>query len=100
MAGGPSGPAHRARSDDVSASQTLTASSGFTADATESSLGRRASANLSVAELYEHAIRRHEGFIAAEGPFVVRTGAHTGRSPRDKFIVDEPGSHEGVWWGG
>ncbi len=84
----------------MSASQTLTAPSGFTADATESSLGRRASANLSVAELYEHAIRRDEGFIAAEGPFVVRTGPHTGRSPRDKFIVDEPGSHEGVWWGG
>ncbi len=37
--------------------------------------------------------------IAAEGPLVVRTGKHTGRSPEDKFIVDEPASHERIWWG-
>jgi phosphoenolpyruvate carboxykinase (ATP) len=80
----------------VSASPTLTTTPSTSA----SSLGRRSFANLSAAELYEHAIRRDEGFIAAEGPLVVRTGAHTGRSPKDKFIVDEPGSHEGVWWGG
>ncbi len=84
----------------MSASQILTAASSPAPAPTESTLGRRAFANLSAAELYEHAIRRDEGFIAAEGPFVVRTGAHTGRSPKDKFIVDEPGSHEGVWWGG
>ncbi|MBA2275723.1 MAG: phosphoenolpyruvate carboxykinase (ATP) [Chloroflexi bacterium] len=94
MAGGPWGPDHRARSDHVSASQTLTTASA------PASLGRRAFSNLSVAELYEHAIRRDEGFVAADGPLVVRTGAHTGRSPKDKFIVDEPGSHDGVWWGG
>jgi len=63
-------------------------------------LGRRTFANLSVAELYEEAIRRGEGLVAADGPLVVRTGKHTGRSPKDKFIVDEPGSHDGVWWGG
>jgi phosphoenolpyruvate carboxykinase (ATP) len=44
-------------------------------------------ANLPVAELYEDAIRGGEGIIAAEGPLVVRTGRHTGRSPQDKFIV-------------
>jgi len=80
----------------VSASQTLPT----VATSPSSAVGRRAFTNLSAAELYEHAIRRDEGFIAAEGPLVVRTGAHTGRSPKDKFIVDEPGSHEGVWWGG
>ncbi len=80
----------------MSASQTLTT----TATSPSSAVGRRAFSNLAVAELYEHAIRREEGFIAAKGPLVVRTGAHTGRSPKDKFIVDEPGSHEGVWWGG
>ena len=63
-------------------------------------LGRSALANLSVAALYEKAIERAEGMIAASGPLVVRTGQHTGRSPKDKYIVDEPDSHDGVWWGG
>jgi phosphoenolpyruvate carboxykinase (ATP) len=63
-------------------------------------LGRTRHANLSPAELYEHAIRRAEGQLAANGPLVVRTGKHTGRSPKDKFIVDEPDAHDGVWWGG
>ena len=51
------------------------------------------------AELYEDAVRRGEGLIAADGPLVVRTGKHTGRSPDDKFIVDEPGSRDKIWWG-
>jgi len=63
-------------------------------------LGRPAHLNLSVAELYERAIQRGEGLLADGGPLVVRTGQHTGRSPRDKFTVDEPRSHDGVWWGG
>ena len=48
--------------------------------------------NLSAASLYEHAIRRQEGQLAQEGPLVCRTGAHTGRSPNDKFTVKEPSS--------
>jgi phosphoenolpyruvate carboxykinase (ATP) len=56
-------------------------------------------ANLPVAELYEDAIRGGEGIIAAEGPLVVRTGRHTGRSPQDKFIVREPSSASKIWWG-
>jgi phosphoenolpyruvate carboxykinase (ATP) len=52
-----------------------------------------------VAELYERAIRADEGVIAAEGPLVVRTGKHTGRSPKDKFIVREPSSETKIWWG-
>jgi phosphoenolpyruvate carboxykinase (ATP) len=55
--------------------------------------------NLSTAELYERAIRANEGEVAAEGPLVVRTGKHTGRSPKDKFIVREPWSEAKVWWG-
>ena len=47
--------------------------------------------NLSTAALYEEAVRREEGLIAAEGPLACRTGAHTGRSPNDKFVVREPG---------
>ena len=63
-------------------------------------LGSRTFDNLSVAALYEHAVRRGEGIIADGGPLVVRTGRHTGRSPQDKFTVDEPGSRDDVWWGG
>ena len=55
--------------------------------------------NLSTAELYERAITAGEGEIAAEGPLVVRTGQHTGRSPKDKFVVREPWSEAKVWWG-
>ena len=69
------------------------------APATLAPTGARIRSNLSVAELYEDAIRAGEGIVAAEGPFVVRTGKHTGRSPRDKFIVREPSSEAAIWWG-
>jgi phosphoenolpyruvate carboxykinase (ATP) len=62
-------------------------------------IGRTLHANLSVAELYERAIAAGEGLIAADGPLVVRTGKHTGRSPKDKFIVREASSEAKVWWG-
>ncbi len=55
--------------------------------------------NLPSSTPYEHVIRRHEGMVAHLGPIVVRTGMHTGRSPNDKFIVDEPGSRDNIWWG-
>ncbi len=55
--------------------------------------------NLSVAALYEHALRREEGQIGADGQFVVSTGDHTGRSPKDKFFVREPGSEKHINWG-
>jgi phosphoenolpyruvate carboxykinase (ATP) len=55
--------------------------------------------NLTAPLLYEHAVRRREGEIGAGGSFVVRTGPHTGRSPRDKYIVEEPGTKHAVWWG-
>jgi phosphoenolpyruvate carboxykinase (ATP) len=62
-------------------------------------LARPGRTNLSTAELYELAVREGEGVIAADGPLVVRTGTHTGRSPQDKFIVVEPSSEAKVWWG-
>ncbi|AMV38926.1 phosphoenolpyruvate carboxykinase (ATP) [Planctomyces sp. SH-PL62] len=49
--------------------------------------------------LYEHAVRRGEGLIAEGGPLAVDTGVHTGRSPHDKFLVDEPCSRDRIWWG-
>jgi phosphoenolpyruvate carboxykinase (ATP) len=51
------------------------------------------------AQLYEHALARGEGRLAEGGPLVVDTGVHTGRSPKDKFIVREPGSEARIWWG-
>jgi phosphoenolpyruvate carboxykinase (ATP) len=56
--------------------------------------------NLSHAVLYEEAVRRGEGLIAADGPLVCVTGQHTGRSPNDKFIASEPMSEKEVAWGG
>ncbi|MEL7061632.1 MAG: phosphoenolpyruvate carboxykinase (ATP) [Acidobacteriota bacterium] len=55
--------------------------------------------NLPAARLYEEAVRRHEAVIAAQGPLVAETGIHTGRSPKDKFVVDEPSSRDNIWWG-
>lgn len=55
--------------------------------------------NLSTAILYEEVVRRREGLISHNGPMIVRTGHHTGRSPNDKFIVKEPTSDEHIWWG-
>jgi phosphoenolpyruvate carboxykinase (ATP) len=66
---------------------------------TPTMFGRHVRANLSTAELYEDAIRAGEGMVAAEGPLVVRTGRHTGRSPQDKFIVREASSDSKIWWG-
>ncbi len=55
--------------------------------------------NLSVASLYEHALRKGEGELGASGQMVVETGEHTGRSPKDKFFVREPGSEMHIDWG-
>jgi phosphoenolpyruvate carboxykinase (ATP) len=49
--------------------------------------------------LYTHALKRGDGRLAEGGPLVVDTGRFTGRSPKDKFVVREPGSEERIWWG-
>ena len=55
--------------------------------------------NLSTPQLYEHIIANEEGHISHLGPVCVSTGEHTGRAPKDKFIVQEPSSQENIWWG-
>src|SRR5882757_10196565 len=55
--------------------------------------------NLTTAPLVEHAVRRGEGLLAKDGPLVVRTGQHTGRSAKDKFIVKNAATADTVWWG-
>ncbi len=56
-------------------------------------------ANLGTAPLVEHAVRNGEGLLAKDGPLVVRTGKHTGRSAKDKFIVRDATTEDSVWWG-
>ncbi len=56
-------------------------------------------ANLTAPALVAHALRKGEGRLSADGAVIVRTGVHTGRSVGDKFVVDEPGISEHVWWG-
>ena len=55
--------------------------------------------NLTTAPLVELAIERHEGLLAKDGPLVVKTGRHTGRSAQDKFIVRDAETEQTVWWG-
>ena len=55
--------------------------------------------NLSTPALYEQAVQRHEGNVAHLGPLVTRTGQYTGRSPKDRFIVEEPTTKDLIWWG-
>ncbi len=52
-----------------------------------------------VSQLYTHALARADGQLAEGGPLVVDTGVHTGRSPKDKFVVHEPGSEDRIAWG-
>ena len=55
--------------------------------------------NPSTSQLYTDALTRGEGRLAEGGPLAVDTGKHTGRSPKDKFVVREPGSESRIWWG-
>src|SRR5579884_1749285 len=59
----------------------------------------RAHWNLNAARLDEYALRRKEGELAQAGPLAVETGEHTGRSPRDKYVVRQPPSASRIWWG-
>ena len=54
--------------------------------------------NLPDTVLVEHAIANREGFLVRGGAFCAETGAHTGRSPKDKFVVADERSEKTVWW--
>src|SRR6266851_2574328 len=54
--------------------------------------------NLTEPALYEHALRAKEGELAYGGALVAETGVHTGRSPKDKFIVRDALTDKTVWW--
>ena len=55
--------------------------------------------NLSVKELVDDIVTNKEGLIGLRGAAMVDTGIYTGRSPKDKYIVDESSSNENIWWG-
>jgi phosphoenolpyruvate carboxykinase (ATP) len=59
----------------------------------------RVHANWPAPRLIEAALARGEGTLAENGALVVRTGAFTGRSPQDKYIVVGPETEREVWWG-
>jgi phosphoenolpyruvate carboxykinase (ATP) len=59
---------------------------------------RKVWANLGSAPLLEHAVRRGEGQLTDRGALTAVTTPHTGRSPKDKFVVDEPESSARIWW--
>ncbi len=60
---------------------------------------RKAYWNLPASALYEETLRRGQGKLAEGGALVVLTGKHTGRSPKDKFIIREPSTEQDIWWG-
>ncbi len=55
--------------------------------------------NLSPVRLIEHALKSGEGVLADSGALRVTTGKNTGRSPKDKFVVDDPEFSDQIWWG-
>src|ERR1700678_2980497 len=61
--------------------------------------GAQVHRNLPAAQLVESALLRGEARLAANGSLVAATGARTGRSPRDKFTVDDQITHSTVDWG-
>ena len=55
--------------------------------------------NLSPDKLVEIAIQKNEGMLTSTGSIAVKTGKFTGRSPDDRYIVDDDETHDNVDWG-
>lgn len=55
--------------------------------------------NLPPPVLIEHALARKEGILASNGAITAMTAPHTGRSPKDKFVVEHEEYDATIWWG-
>ena len=49
--------------------------------------------------VYEHILKSNEGEIGKSGAMMIDTGEFTGRSPNDKYFVEESYSKDNLWWG-
>src|SRR5918994_5348671 len=54
--------------------------------------------NLEAPALYEQSLTRGETKLIRGGALLAETGIHTGRSPKDKFVVRDEGTEDAVWW--
>jgi phosphoenolpyruvate carboxykinase (ATP) len=54
--------------------------------------------NLPAEQLYEYALAAKEGHVVEGGAFCAETGVHTGRSPKDKFVVCDDSTEKTIWW--
>ena len=57
------------------------------------------SRNLRYQDLVLDIVSNGEGYIASSGAAMIDSGKYTGRSPKDKYIVDEISSNDKIWWG-
>ncbi len=69
------------------------------ADIAQGKFATKVLRNAVPAVLYEEAIRFDDAQLVASGAVAVNSGLKTGRSPKDKRIVDQPAIHNDIWWG-
>ena len=55
--------------------------------------------NLSIEKLIQEGLLNKETKMSMNGAVMVDTGIYTGRSPKDKYIVEEDSTKDNIWWG-
>ncbi|MEH6942723.1 phosphoenolpyruvate carboxykinase (ATP), partial [Bacillus sp. JJ722] len=61
--------------------------------------GSNINVQLSVPQLVEKVLNRNEGVLSSTGAVKADTGKYTGRSPKDKYIVEEDSTKDKIDWG-
>lgn len=91
---------HPEQNDSIESGNVRMKASSQSLDLSYLGLDRsEATRNMAPAALVEDSVARGEGIIAENGALVVETGKYTGRSPKDRYIVDAPSVHESIAWG-